>query len=62
MEELSKFLSAGEYHNMVWFYQASDEEVPGVAIIEDDRGTQGGTEEDRESSKVRRGVGGGWEL
>lgn len=52
MEELSQFLSPGEYHNMVWFYQAVDEEVPEVAIIEDEQETQVDPEEDRESSKV----------
>ena len=52
MEDLSTFLSPGEYHNMVWFYQAVEEEVPEVAVIEDEQGTQIGTEDGNDSSKV----------
>ena len=53
MEELSSFLMPGEYHNMVWFYQAAEDEVPEVAVIEEDRTTQRGAEEDKDSNKVR---------
>ncbi|KAF2364962.1 Dynein heavy chain domain-1 [Trinorchestia longiramus] len=54
LDDLGKFLSAGEYHNMVWFYQAVEEELPEVEITEDDDQTQVDTEDDHESSKPQR--------
>ncbi|XP_037787761.1 uncharacterized protein LOC119583361 [Penaeus monodon] len=35
LEEVSKFLMPGQYNNMIWFYQES-EETPDVSLVEDD--------------------------
>ena len=39
-------MSPGEYHNMVWFYQVADDEVPEVAVSGDDLAPPADAEED----------------
>lgn len=35
LEEISKFLMPGQYNNMIWFYQES-EETPDASLVEED--------------------------